>query len=148
PRRPPLLPAARHRGRSATRSLDSRPEVAPRYLVRQADRPRPRARRRPAASAEPRHPRRAPCRGALHASRRRACVGGSCRVLPGSSGGGAGSAGDGVSRLSQGYREHLMAAETASVVPETVLAQLVSAIPSELRPHIVIIGSLAAAYWL
>lgn len=41
-----------------------------------------------------------------------------------------------------------MAAETASVVPETVLAQLVSAIPSELRPHIVIIGSLAAAYWL
>lgn len=34
-----------------------------------------------------------------------------------------------------------------AVNPDVVLAQVVSAIPAELRRHIVIIGSLAAAYW-
>jgi hypothetical protein len=38
--------------------------------------------------------------------------------------------------------------ETREVSPTRVLAEFAGAIPSELHPHIIIIGSLAAAYWL
>ncbi|MBI4720503.1 MAG: hypothetical protein HY770_04660 [Chitinivibrionia bacterium] len=41
-----------------------------------------------------------------------------------------------------------MKAEYREVSPTQVLAQVAGAIPNEARPNIIIIGSLAAAYWL
>ena len=41
-----------------------------------------------------------------------------------------------------------MTREAKEVSPKKVLAEIASAVPSEVRPNIVIIGSLAEAYWL
>lgn len=38
--------------------------------------------------------------------------------------------------------------ETKDVSPRKVLAQVAAAVPAEVHPHIIIIGSLAAGYWL
>jgi hypothetical protein len=38
--------------------------------------------------------------------------------------------------------------EPKEVSPRKVLAQIASALPFEVHPNIIIIGSLAAAYWL
>lgn len=35
-----------------------------------------------------------------------------------------------------------------SVSPRKVLAEVAAALPADLHPHLVVIGSLAAAYWL
>lgn len=41
-----------------------------------------------------------------------------------------------------------MSTDLKDIQPEAVLKQVVDAIPKEVHPHIIIIGSLAAAYWL
>ena len=41
-----------------------------------------------------------------------------------------------------------MKPEAIEVAPRKVLAQVAAAIPAEVHPNIVIIGSLAAGYWL
>ena len=41
-----------------------------------------------------------------------------------------------------------MTPEAKEVSPRNVLAQIAAAVPPEVHPNIIIIGSLAAAYWL
>lgn len=41
-----------------------------------------------------------------------------------------------------------MASDPKDIVPEEVLREIIDAIPAEVRRHVIIIGSLAAAYGL
>jgi len=41
-----------------------------------------------------------------------------------------------------------MTPEAKEVSPKKVLMEIAAAVPSDVRPNMIIIGSLAAAYWL